>query len=327
MEIGKLPNDLLKNLVFDLLTNRRGDVLTRGSVGEDCGVIDFGEYGCVVSTDPITGASKNIGKLAIHISCNDVASNGAEPIGILLTILAPEKTTEEDIKNIMKDASLTAKELNVEIIGGHTEITDAVNKIVINSTVIGKQLKSKLLNPKSIKKGYKVILTKSLAIEGTSIIAEDLEDKLISGNISRELIKEGKELINKISVVKEGMIAGKIGVEYMHDITEGGVLGAIHEASHAINKGIQIYKEKINIEKSTSVICDYLGVDPYRLIASGSLVIITEDEKAKILLNKLHEENIEGEIIGEVVDEGIYLDNEEISPPESDELYRVINKF
>nr|WP_207750663.1 AIR synthase family protein [Anaeromonas gelatinilytica] len=306
------------------MTNRRKDVLTRGSIGEDCGVIDFGKYGCVVSTDPITGAFNNIGKLAIHISCNDVASNGAEPIGILLTILAPETTTEGDIKNIMKDASCASKELNVEIIGGHTEITDAVNKIVINSTVIGRQLKSKLLDPKSIKKGYKVILTKSIAIEGTSIIAEDLEDKLIEGEISRELIEEGKRLINKISVIKEGMIAGELGVEYMHDITEGGIFGAIHEASHAINKGIQIYKEKINIEKSTKTICDYLDINPYRLIASGSLVIITNDEKADLLLDKLNKENIECEIIGEVIDEGIYADNEKVLPPESDELYRVV---
>lgn len=323
MEIGKLPNDLLKNLVFDLLSNKREDVLARGAVGEDCAVIDFGENACVVSTDPITGASNNIGKLAVHISCNDVASNGAEPIGILLSILAPETTTEKDIEKIMKDASKTAKELNVEIIGGHTEITNAVNKTVINSTVIGRQKKDKILNPRNIKKGFKVILTKSIAIEGTSIIAEDLKDKL-EVNISEELIEEGKNLIDKISVVKEGVIAGDIGVEYMHDITEGGILGAIYEAYEAIDKGIKIYKDKINVERSTKAICDFLDIDPYRLIASGSLIIITDENKADVLINNLHKENIEADIIGEIIDEGVYLDEEKIQPPKSDELYKVI---
>ena len=323
MKIGKLPNDLLKELVFNSITNTREDVLLRAGIGEDCAVIDFDKYGCVVSTDPITGASNNIGKLAIHISCNDVASNGAEPVGVLMTILAPPNTTEKQIQKIMKDSSEVADKLNVEIIGGHTEITDVVNKIVVSTTVIGKQLKDSILKPLEVKEGYKVILTKSIAIEGTSIIANDLEEKL-SGNIDENIIIEGKKLIEKISVVREGIISGKHKVEYMHDITEGGLYGAIYESSKAINKGIKIYKDKIKIQKSTRKICSLLNINPYRLIASGSLVIITEENKANNLIKELRENKIEANIIGEVTSRGIYADDEEIDPPESDELYKVI---
>lgn len=323
MEIGKLPNELLESLVLNLIKNKRKDVITRGAVGEDCAVVDFGKYACVLSTDPITGAAKNIGKLAIHISANDIASNGAEPIGILLTILAPPNTKEEEIKEIMKDATDVANELNIEIIGGHTEITSAVNRIVINSTAIGKQLKEKVLDASKVKEGYKVILTKKIAIEGTSIIAHDLEERL-KKDIDDELINEAKALIEDISVVKEGMIAGEIGVDYMHDITEGGLFGAIHEASSAINKGIRIYKDEIKLEKSTEVICDKLNIDPYRLIASGSLIIITEDKNADLLLDKFKKESIEANIIGEVINSGVFMDQEKINPPESDELYKVV---
>ncbi|MGO1370140.1 AIR synthase family protein [Senegalia sp. (in: firmicutes)] len=323
MEIGKLPNELLESLVLNSIKNKRKDVITRGAVGEDCAVVDFGKYACVLSTDPITGAAKNIGKLAIHISANDIASNGAEPIGILLTILAPPDTKEEEIKEIMKDATDVANELNIEIIGGHTEITSAVNRIVINSTAIGKQLKEKVLDASKVKEGYKVILTKKIAIEGTSIIAHDLEERL-KKDIDDELINEAKTLIEDISVVKEGMIAGEIGVDYMHDITEGGLFGAIHEASSAINKGIRIYKDKIKLEKSTEVICDKLNIDPYRLIASGSLIIITEDKNADLLLDKFKKESIEANIIGEVINSGVFMDQEKINPPESDELYKVV---
>ncbi|MGO1371718.1 MAG: AIR synthase family protein [Senegalia sp. (in: firmicutes)] len=323
MEIGKLPNELLESLVLNSIKNKRKDVITRGAVGEDCAVVDFGKYACVLSTDPITGAAKNIGKLAIHISANDIASNGAEPIGILLTILAPPDTKEEEIKEIMKDATDVANELNIEIIGGHTEITSAVNKVVINSTAIGKQLKEKVLDASKVKEGYKVILTKKIAIEGTSIIAHDLEERL-KKDIDDELINEAKTLIEDISVVKEGMIAGEIGVDYMHDITEGGLFGAIHEASSAINKGIRIYKDKIKLEKSTEVICDKLNIDPYRLIASGSLIIITEDKNADLLLDKFKKESIEANIIGEVINSGVFMDQEKINPPESDELYKVV---
>src|SRR5699024_8425506 len=112
MEIGKLPNDVLEKIVFDNIKNKREEVLVRSAVGEDNAIMDFGKDVCVLSTDPITGTAKDIGYLAIHISCNDVASSGAEPIGVLMTIMAPPSTTEDDINNIMKEAGIAASELN-----------------------------------------------------------------------------------------------------------------------------------------------------------------------------------------------------------------------
>ena len=116
MEIGKLPNEVLKKIVFDNISNKRKEILVGAAVGEDNAIIDFGDEACIMSTDPITGATKDIGKLAIYISCNDVASSGAEPLGVLLTIMAPPQTTEKDIESIMKEAGEASLELNVEII-------------------------------------------------------------------------------------------------------------------------------------------------------------------------------------------------------------------
>src|SRR5699024_1096653 len=178
MEIGKVPSDILERIIFENIENKREEVLVKAGIGEDNAIIDFGEYVCAISTDPITGATKDIGSLAIHISCNDVASSGAEPIAVLMTIMAPPKTTEEDLKTIMEEASKASKELDVEIVGGHTEITDAVNRIVISTTVIGKQLKGKMLNPKEIKVGDKVLMTKYAGIEGTAILSKELEENL-----------------------------------------------------------------------------------------------------------------------------------------------------
>ena len=55
----------------------------------------------------------------------------------MLTILAPEGTTKEELSTIMKDADAECKKLGVSIIGGHTEITSAVNQIVTSVTAIG----------------------------------------------------------------------------------------------------------------------------------------------------------------------------------------------
>ncbi|NLW39723.1 MAG: AIR synthase [Tissierellia bacterium] len=328
MEIGKLSNRALGEIVFNNIKYKRKEVLQGAAIGMDNAIIDFGEEVCIISTDPITGATKDIGKLAIHISCNDVASSGAEPIGVLLTILAPPSTTIEDIDLIMKEAGEAAEELKVEIMGGHTEITDAVNRVVISTTVLGKQLRKNMIDPSRVKVGDKVLITKYAGVEGTSILAKEMEEYLME-KLDRKRIIEAQKMGDMISVVKEGLICGEIGVNYMHDITEGGVLGAVWEGAMAINKGIKIYEELIPIMDVTREIASILKIDPYKLISSGSMLIIADDEKASIIEEKLKGEGIKVSQIGEVIKEGIIIkrkDKEEnIPPPASDELYKALS--
>jgi len=328
VEIGKLPNHLLEEIVFKNIKTRRKEVLVGAAIGEDNAIIDFGDEICALSTDPITGTTKHIGKLAVYISCNDVSSSGAEPIGIMLTILAPPTVTEKDIETIMKEAGEAAKELNVEIIGGHTEITDAVNRVVVSSTVIGKQKKENMIHSKKAKVGDKILMTKYAAIEGTTILAKELRDYLID-KIGEEKIQEARNMYKHISVMKEGIICGKVGVNYMHDITEGGILGAVWEAAVAIGKGVKIYEDLIPIKDVTKEIANILNIDPYRLISSGSMLIIVDEEKVDLLKEELGKDDIKVTEIGEVVEEGIYMQKKnelvEIDPPSSDELYRALS--
>lgn len=327
MKVGKLNSQLLERIVFNNIKLRREEVMVRPSVGEDCAVVDFGEYALVMSTDPITGAASQVGRLAVHINCNDIASNGIEPLGLMLTILAPKGTREIEIDEIMKQAGTEASTLNVEIIGGHTEITEAVNKIVISATAIGRQLKSKVIKSSGASIGDKIIMTKTAGLEGTGIIAHDLEDKLNS-TFSREIIENAKKMVEDISVVKEGIIGGNIGATSMHDITEGGILGAMWEVCQASKVGCNIYKEKISIARETIEICEFLNIDPLRLISSGSMLITINPQKEEMLMKELIKNGVKGSVIGEVTKKGRFLiDNSkkiEIKEPESDELYKVI---
>ena len=327
MEIGKLPNEELEKIVFQNIKNKREEILVGSGIGEDNAIIDFGEEVCIMSTDPITGATKGIGKLAIYISCNDVASSGAEPIGALLTILAPPNTTKEDIEIIMKEAGVASKELNIEIMGGHTEITDAVNRVVISTTVVGKQKKKNMIDINKVSIGDKVLITKYAAIEGTSIIAKELEDYL-EDKIGRDKVIKAQNMGELVSVVKEGILLGEIGVNYMHDITEGGILGAVWEGAVATNKGIKIYENLIPMKEVTREIASLLNIDPYKLISSGSMLVIAKEDKIPEIKEKLAEENINITVIGEVIEKGILIEKngvvEEIPSPGSDELYKAL---
>ena len=328
MEIGKVPNAILKDIVFGKLKNNRSEILVRPGIGEDCCVVDFGEYSCVMSSDPITGAANEVGRLAVHVTCNDVAACGVEPLGLIVTILAPPGTTQKDLEIIMNQLIETSSSINVDIMGGHTEITGAVTRFVIICTAVGKAPKDKIVTTSGAKPGDYLVLTKYAGIEGTAIIAFEKEKEL-AGLFGPEIIKEAKSFMNSISVVKEGIISAEFGVSAMHDVTEGGVLGAVWEMCEASGTGAEIYDNKLPIAVSTRIICEYYGIDPLKLISSGSMLIAAAD--GENLVKKLTEENISAAIIGKVV-EGrskiLIKDKEQIiiEQPESDELYKVCGR-
>jgi hydrogenase expression/formation protein HypE len=342
MRIGKLDNDLLKKIVIDKITFRRPEVKTRPGVGEDCAVIDFGEYDCVLSTDPITATSKRIGSLAVTVSCNDIASNGVEPLGLLLSVLLPPETTEAEIEEIMGQAAETAEKIGVEIIGGHTEITPVVNQPVITATAIGRAVRG--INSFwsadggaiggrekkcAVCRGDRLIVTKSLAMEGTGIIAASHENELLDV-LSVSELAEALAMLDNISVVKDGVTAARIGVSGMHDITEGGLLGAVWELCELNGVGAEVHEDALPVADVTRKICSHFGIDPLRLISSGSMLIAAPEKSAKAVLAALEKAGVKATEIGIIAEResGLRLvgaDGKatEIAPPESDEIYRV----
>lgn len=324
LEIGKIPNDQLEKLLANFADPQRQEVLSRPMIGEDCAVLDFSKDLCVVTTDPITGADDELGTLGVNIACNDLASAGAEPVGLLVTILAPEHTELEMLERLMKQIKDAAFSLKADIIGGHTEITDAVNRLVLSVTAIGRVKRDDLVTTHGAKPGDAIILTKYAATEGTAILAYLFEDELCR-EFGDDFVKTAKNLLDTVSVVKEGLLAARYGVTCMHDVTEGGVLGAVWEIGTASGYGIEIEQRKIPMLEETRRICHFLSLDPLKLISSGCMLITTPNGEE--LLRIFHQQNIKASIIGEVKfgKEFILRDgdnNINITVPDSDELYK-----
>ncbi len=326
MDTGKLPGNVLERLVFSKIKKVHDDILIRPGIGMDCAAIDFGEYACVLSCDPITGTAREIGRLAVHINCNDIAACGVEPLGLLATILCPEGSSEEELEIIMDQFAEAARSVNVDILGGHTEITNVVNRFVISCTAVGKCLKDKIISTSGARAGDSLVITKHAGLEGVSIIAHEKEEELIPV-LGRQIVEEAKGFMDSISVIKDGVTAGVFGVNAMHDVTEGGVLGAVWEMCQASGTGVEIYKDRIPLHMATRKICEYYNIDPYRLISSGCMLISVPDGEE--LVRRLKQENIDASVIGKLNNTGKRLvisgnRAEEISPPESDELYKIL---
>ncbi|MDY6038693.1 MAG: AIR synthase family protein [Eubacterium sp.] len=332
LPVGKLDSEMLKRIVIDKIKYQNEDVRVRAGVGEDCAVVSYGDYDCVISTDPITSSISDVGRLSIHISCNDIASNGVMPIAITLAVMLPKGTTAEDIETIMTQAAESAEEIGVEIVGGHTEITEAVNRPVIVSTAFGKCISNESQSASRMVEGDVILLTKTAGLEGTGIICSDFSDELTE-ILSEEELKYGHSMLDQVSVVKEGVIAGKIGTHGMHDVTEGGILGAVWEMCRISGLGAEIVEENIAVSDITIKLCEHFNIDWKRLISSGCMIIVASPVNAKAITSALSAEGIKVSEIGRVKDSqsGLFLKKPDgtkhkITPPEADELYKVLRK-
>lgn len=330
MATGKLANELLNKMLQKNIRFHRQEVLTGAKVGYDTAQIAFGDEIAVLSTDPITGASANIGKIAVDVSVNDIATSGAEPIGLLLTVLAPEGSTMEEIDKIVEDASLQSERLGIELIGGHTEITKAVNKFVLSTTVIGKLSKDHRQDYSKITAGDGVYVSKSLGLEGASILIHDRYD-FLKEHLTKEEIALAESFSDRLSVLPEGRCAARLPVHYMHDVTEGGLLGAIYEASQGIQKGMILQESAVPFEGVTLKICEQFDIDPLRLISSGCMLMIIQESCREEVEAAFRAQGIPVTRIGHVEGDKPYILNEkgelrEIESPTTDELYRALER-
>ncbi len=247
MKAGKVGVKKLSNTVLNQVTHHREDIIVGASIGEDSAVVDFGDESLVISSDPITGAAENAGYLAVNVACNDIASTGAVPVGIEVVLLLPTNFPEQKTISLMKKIDQSAKEINVEILGGHTEVLDLVLAPLIVVTAIGRVKKDKHISTSNAQNGDDIILTKGAGIEGTYILGNDFSNLLEKKGIKKSLINNVKSYKRKISVIKEGKIAAENGANALHDVTEGGVYGAVEEMAVASGLGFEIYTDQVII--------------------------------------------------------------------------------
>jgi len=300
---GKLRPDLLKRYIFNRLGIKDPKVLTGPAIGEDAAIIDLGEEVLVAHLDPITEAVSLIGWLAVNVVCNDIAVRGAKPRWLLQALYLPEGSDESLLNSITKQVDEAAKELNVSVVGGHSEVTPGLSRPFMAMVAIGTAPKGRYVTTRGAKPGDLVILTKGVGIEGTAILATDFERELLDKGVPMAVIERGKGYFKKVSVVREALSLAERGLaNSMHDPTEGGVLGGVAELAYASGTTIVIYRDKLPISEETSSICRALGLDPLKLMSSGSLLATIPPPKVDEALEELRKLGVRATVIGEVTE-------------------------
>ena len=331
LPVGKLKAEFLNRLITKV-EHADPRVIVGPQIGEDAAVIDFGDTYLVAKTDPITFATDEIGWYLVCVNSNDIATMGAVPKWLLLTILLPEaQTTEHLVERIFEQVLSACQTFGITLCGGHTEITYGLDRPIVVGQMLGEVQKDKLVKSSDACIGDDILLSKGIAIEATSIIAREKETEL-RGKYSKSFLNRAKQFLTNpgISVLKEALIAVEVGgVHAMHDPTEGGLASAVNELAICAHVGAILWEEHIPVFPETQQLCEYFGLDPLGVIASGALLIAADPSHSSKIIDAIQKHGIPCERIGTILpfEEGVSIESGGIrrSLPifESDEIARI----
>lgn len=331
MKIGKLPESALKRSVIKQAKVNKEKFLVGSGVGMDYGAIPAGTgEAFVCSTAPVTGSRKDIGVKAIKAVANNIAVSGADPVGITVTILLPNKTEESVLRDLLKEIAAYAKAEGMAILNGHTEVMEAVKEPVITITGIGKGKRDKLISAAGAKPGQEIVMTKYAGAYGTAVIAREQEEALLT-RYPMSFLREAQKMETMYSIVEEAKVVRAFSVTAMHDVSECGVYGALWEIAAASKVGLEIDLAKVPMKQHTVEICEFFDLNPYMLRGNGSLLLTTD--QGGILVDALMTAGIPAAVIGHITDNqdkvviyGEDADRRFLEPPRRDEIYRIDDK-
>ena len=300
--MSKFSLDVLQRCVFPFTTTDDPDVILGAAFGEDVALIRVGGDILASHLDPIVGAIDNIGWLAVHVACNDIATTGIPPRWILPLVLVPRQDDEDLLERIMHDTSRAAHDIGVSIIGGHTGYSANLARPLVAVTALGLAEGRQPLRTHGAGVGDQVLVTKGIAIEGTAILAQDFADVAHKLGLSENDLAEARRLMTGVSLVNEAVAIAAQGATAMHDVTRGGLLETLLELASLSKVSIEVDASLLPIPPIVSRFAKAFQFDPLWMISSGTLLATVPAGRAAEVTRALTETGIPFAFVGKVME-------------------------
>jgi hydrogenase expression/formation protein HypE len=344
--LGKVSRELFNRVIYPNLGVRDPSLVVGPQFGVDFSVIEVGDMDLIVEVDPMFVVPEygwwRSAWFATHILASDVDVSGVPPKYLFIDLNLPKGMSDEELKLLWEGIHRACSELGVAIAGGHTGRYGGVDYPMIGGAVMmGITRKGNYVTPAMASPGDKVLMTKGPAIETAGILST-MFPEVLRRAYGDSFVREAQEIFWMQTVVKDALTLAKVGlrdgVTAMHDATEYGVWGALHDIAEASGVSIVVYEDSLfvrdEVMKVITAFQKFTGVeiDPYASISEGTLIATVRPHKVKEALQLLNSAGIKAGVIGEVVDgSGVYLrrkeGNEESLPiPSRDPFWEVFFK-
>ncbi|MDE6025125.1 MAG: hypothetical protein K2G45_06720 [Lachnospiraceae bacterium] len=320
MEQGSLGELYLTRSVTKHIRKKNKAVAFGAAVGNDYARVRLnGDLICTeaVAADPFIGWTK---------AFNNLAVSGAVPVGVRIVLLLPPDVTEKEIKDCMSSLNALADQACVQILGGHSQVSSAYAVPSVCVQVYGGAGTFCPCREK-IQEGFDIIMTGHTGLMGASLIARKCRDEL-SRRFAQSYIDGMLAQEADYSVFPAAKALAERGACYMHDVSCGGVYGALWQLGAGIKRGITIDNFNIPIKQETVELCEFYNINPYMLDGTGALLAVVENGQTAV--EELGRVGIMSCTIGSVTSEKervvtIGGDKRFLEPPNGDEIYKVLN--
>lgn len=290
MKTGSLSLRHLKKAVLKNISKVDKNLIRGACVGGDYSLDSQGN----VSADGC-GESPEIAMVKAY---NNFACSLGKCQWARINAMLPASTKESYIVDYMKRVDELSRKQNVQIIGGNTQILESVTEPIFSVTLMGKADISYKEDKRGIKVGDDIVFVGFAGILGVNRL---LVDDRLKGRFSDRFIDDARTSVSDLLIELSFDEEDKQSIRYIHDVSDGGVYGALWQLGEHLGKGIYIDNSLIPVKQSTIEICEALDVNPYIIDGTGGVLIVTS--RGDRIVDKLAENNIMSTAIGTITAE------------------------
>ncbi len=308
-ELGKINGNDFENIIFNNCGYNRSEVSVGPQFGVDVSVIDLPNGLAIAATSDPLSLIPSLGLqesawLSVQLMANDMATTGFAPMYAQFVLNLPETFSTLEFNQYWQHIHSFAKEIGVAITGGHTGFIEGQNSTIAGGgTFFTIAPKNEILVSKKATVGNSILVTKQCAMSSTAILSMCFPET-IKNKLGKEVYDEACSFFYKTTSLKDALTAtanNRNEITAMHDVTEGGVLGAIYEMATASGNGAIIYNDKLPVGNIQKEVCNLFSIDPRRSIGAGSMIITCKKGSEENVIERLKKENIDCTVVGEMV--------------------------
>jgi hydrogenase expression/formation protein HypE len=272
---GRLMRELIKEVFAAHLANDSLDTRL------DAVTLPWTDPRLVMSTDgftvqPLEFPGGDIGSLAVHGTCNDLAVAGATAVYLTLNAFIEEGFDLGVLDRLIASLARAAREANVSVVAGDTKVLPRGHGggLYLATTGVG------LLDPRAslsldgLKEGDKLLVSGPVGDHGIAVMFAR-EQFGLSGTLS-------SDAASVLPLTRA--LLDLPGLRFMRDPTRGGLVTVCHELCHASNLGVMLHEEAIPVREQVTSVCQMLGYDAYYLACEGRVVAVLAEEDADAAL-------------------------------------------
>ena len=278
---GRMTGKLIRDIILPKLDRGQlralPDSIVLSGLGEN---IAYTTDSFVVS--PIFFPGGDIGSLAVHGTCNDLACSGARPMFLSLGLILEEGFPMDRLEAILLSVSEAADEAGVEIVTGDTKVVPkgSADGIFINTSGIGRIDGPVRLCPERISQTDLILVSGPVGNHGMAVMLSRAEF-----SFDFDLKSDSASVW---PVVERLMGLGE-GLRFLRDPTRGGLAATLNEIAHMTGREIRVDEAAIPFDESVMSASEILGIDPLQAANEGKIVAVVARDQGQEALDVLRD--------------------------------------